>query len=137
MTRRIAVISATRRLLPLLFGLLLCGGCLGPTGAAYDRLGIRVTPISLDGDPGQPTLLCFTLPVLLGSRVEEEYPVFDSFSLFVSATRDEVTLTTKGAVPRIERTFTTSELEVGLSDSFDVTSSSSNSFNVDVQAGCF
>jgi len=77
-----------RRALSLLLGLA-AGGCLlDPGGPEYPRLGISVT----DPDGTVSFSDCLTLPVLLGSRVDDEWLIADDVEVYLSATRERVTV---------------------------------------------
>lgn len=124
------------RLSLLCFTALCAVGCPGPSGAGYDYMGLRVSPRGA-GQLEEDLIHCFTFPVLLGSRVEQEFSIERGLILFVSGDRDEAFVSTTGATDDFEGTFVAEELEAGATGSFDITSATSGeSFTVGVQYGC-
>lgn len=122
--------------LTITFVAILSMGCSGPSSAGYDHLGFRTTALSEDGSPGESAYYCFTLPLLLGSRIEEEYPVGNSVELRVSADRDEVSFSSVGATEDIAASYEIAQLENGVSEDFEL-STPEGDFIVSVQSGCF
>lgn len=120
----------------LCVGALSAAGCPGPSGAGYDHMGLRVSPAGA-GQLEEDLIHCFTFPVLLGSRVEQEFSIERGLILFVSGDRDEAYVSTTGATNDFEGNFVAKELEAGVTGSFDVTSTTSGkSFTVSAQYGC-
>lgn len=77
----------------VLLGLAAPACILDPGGPDYARVGVTAT----DADGATVFTGCLTLPVLPGSRVEDEWSLGDGVELLLSASRDEVTLRFAGS----------------------------------------
>ncbi len=125
-----------RRSLLLLPFLALLGGCLRDYALDYDQL--HVSAIRSDGTPATTLPLngCVTLPLLVGSRVDETIIIASQIDVDVSATRDRVTVGFVGAGSTPSRTISAKDLRSGYSESFEIESYSGQVFSVTLDSDC-
>lgn len=113
----------------------LVGSCSGPSGAGYQRLGIVVSGEAADGTELAGLEHCLTVPLLLGSRVEETLEFDGPLSIDVAATRDDFTVTVRGReTVSVEQE--ADVLDTAWSHEFEVDSSEGDLYGVRLQSGC-
>jgi hypothetical protein len=86
MTRRLVAWRA--RAVVTALGLVATGCLVDPGGPDYARLSLTAT----DAGSGATFADCFTLPVLPGSRVDDEWRIADGVEAYLSGTREAVTV---------------------------------------------
>jgi hypothetical protein len=123
-----------RRSLLVLPFLALLGGCLHDNALEYDQLHISATR---DGAAVTtlPSNGCVTLPLLLGSRVDETIIVATELEVDVSATRERVKVQFPGT-GAASRSIDARELRSGYSDDVLVTSFNQHEFSVHLDSDC-
>jgi hypothetical protein len=121
-----------------LFGVLLAG-------CSFENYGLDYTSVELSAslDSGAPASrlsrpLCVTLPVLIGSIVEERQPIEDSLSVVLRAMPDRVELRFSGAVnqdanPLVVRI---DDLEGGYATELELETRSGTAVTVSLNAPC-
>lgn len=115
---------------------LLLAACFGPSNAGYDQVGIIAEQLSTDGDVVEATNHCFTLPLLLGSRIEQTFEIAPGFSLIASGTRDAVEFSGTGAAHDGSVSFTFEDFEGTWSEVFEVTGTDNSTYQVTLRNGC-
>ena len=123
----------------VLYFLLVCSplSCQGPTGVGLARLHVEATHTDGTSVAGFEGENCTTLPILLGSRIEEKIPIETPFEVVVGATREEVALSFRGAADEAPA-FSVSEgsLRSGYSEELSVVASSGTTFKVILTSTC-
>jgi hypothetical protein len=107
------------------------------SGALTRTLGVTASRAGGDPAPELPESACTFLPIMLGSRVEERYPIAGPLAVVVSATRDDVEVHFEGAMlPAPSRTISTDTLSDGGSEQIDVISETGEAFVVVLTSPC-
>lgn len=112
-------------------------GCVSASSAGYQHAGVRIVEVP---DGQSPVVLveeCFTIPLLLGSRFEDEYPVEDNVIILVSGTRDDITVSVTGTNSNSSTTLDALELGEGNTPVLTVNSDDGGEIEVFVRGGCY
>jgi hypothetical protein len=114
----------------------LAAGCLANAELDYDRLHVSATHADADGTAiqGFPRDTCTVLPLLIGSRVENEYTLEHPLRVAVSATRDKVHVAFPGSNSP-ERTIQARELRLMPSE-VHLVSGTTGAFRVTLSNKC-
>jgi hypothetical protein len=80
---------------------------------------------------------CVALPLLLGSRFEDTYPVADGLTIVVSGNRDDITVSVQGAAADSSTTLDVLQLGGGNTPVLSVRSDDGEQIEVFVREGCF
>jgi hypothetical protein len=100
----------------------LVSGCTAVSGADYDVIWLGFEALSADAgvsagasapdlDGGAWSGKCFTLPLLVGSRVDERVVIREPLAVDLSLTREEVVIVVRGGATPYTRTIGPSSLE--------------------------
>lgn len=111
-------------------------GCLADYGLGYDELHVSATLESGTPVSTTPANGCTTLPLLLGSIVENTIDIDNAIDVEVSATRERARVEFRGVVFAEGRTLLAEDLENGHSETLTLESTNGQRYLVRLGSDC-
>jgi hypothetical protein len=125
-----------KRLLGALLPLI--AACTQSGGLGYTNIDVDAQNQDGTAVPEFPDNTCTTLPILLGSRIQERFAVADGVVVELVASRDLVRVDFVGVSPQSPQGTQVSveQLDAGYAEQFELESTAGSVFVIAVRGGC-